>query len=136
MKKTNIVIASTVLAVVILITLLLFGAKRADFGLTDDRERLPQIDKVEKIEVLQEGEGEEVLWEDGMRATVNIWAFGEGGEELDYQHEFAFVFGDGTLHEILQMGISRMRVGEKRRFTMEDIVFEIELVSIEARSVN
>lgn len=80
-----------------------------------------------KIDLLEEGEGA-ILKEDD-RASVNYKALLPDGTVFDSGNAFSVKIRDESAPEWAR-AIVGMRVGEKRRVTISDLSFEIELLKI------
>ncbi len=82
-----------------------------------------------KIEVIKEGEGEEV--KNGDLVTVNyIGTLLDGTKfdsSIDRNEPFAFKLGEGRVIQGWEIGINGMKIGEKRRLTIPPVLAYGEL---------
>jgi len=103
-----------------------------------------------KIEILQEGEGEET--KTGDRITVDYMGMFENGEKFDSSIDrgqpFIFTLGQGSVIQGWELGVIGMKIGEKRKLTIppelaygdrgageiippnSTLIFEIDLLKI------
>jgi len=147
------------LLVVLLLYFLFFNpkTKEPDSGILEDAKADASVQDEEsipsdlKIEIMQQGEGEEVKNNDTL--TVHYSGYLEDGTKfdssLDRGEPFVFQIGQGRVIQGWEKGLLGMKVGEKRKITIPPemgygssgagnvippnatLIFEVELLGIE-----
>jgi FKBP-type peptidyl-prolyl cis-trans isomerase len=125
----------------------IFEDSKAEINVQDEETVPAEL----KIEVMQEGEGQEA--KDGDTLTVHYSGYLENGTKfdssLDSGEPFVFQIGQGRVIQGWEKGLLGMKVGEKRKITIPPelgygssgaggvippnatLIFEVELLGIE-----